>query len=168
MYRMFQLPQASAELCFEGGEIHNARKDHPDVIVWAERSGILVVVPDFLSEDDIEDITFHLTEVLGFKELDKEAIEKRPRCEIIPCVRGFMLTPDMLHKSGQDFFEIGHDLEELQRQFSNNLDILILSDGSYLVCLSNNLKKDGLVTVTRFLRDYLEATPQIIDLRKCS
>lgn len=50
MYRMFQLPHASAELCFKGGEIYKTRADHPDVVIWADRSGISVVIPDSLSK----------------------------------------------------------------------------------------------------------------------
>lgn len=168
MFRMFQLPQASAELCFKGGEIYNTRADYPDVIIWADREGISVVVPDSLSEEDIDDIAFYLTAVLGFEELDEDAIRKRPCCKIIPCVRGFLLTPDMLRDNGQNFLEVSRDLEGLQRKFNNDLSIFIQRDGSFLVCLPSNLSADDLFDETNFLADYLDVSPRIIDLRKGS
>lgn len=168
MFRMFQLPQASAELCFKGGEIYNTRADYPEVVIWADRSGISVVVPDCLSEEDIDDIAFYLTAVLGFEELDEETIRKRPCCKVIPCARGFLLTPDMLRQNGQNFLEVSRDLEGLQRKFNNELNIFIQQDGSFLVCLPNNLSADDLLDETNFLVEYLEVTPRIVDLRKCS
>lgn len=85
-------------------------------------------------------------------------------CQIFELSRAFILRPHKLHKSGTLLQQIADDFEDIQKGFDGELEILLLKDGGFIICLPTHFSQEEAEEATRYLEEKLDILPRLVDL----